>query len=196
MRKILAAAGALSTEKPSLPAPPVPQVVEIWDTLTDKVPGHWLHTGAVIALLLLYVLYRILKLGAGSYPYVAKEALFTHAEQKFLRALEEAVGDDYMIFGQVRLCDVIQVQRGLDSKSWGRAFAKIKAKHLDFVICDPDDLSILCAIELDDSTHERKDRKKRDHFLNHAMAKAGVPLHRFPTAQHYDPDDIRKAIDG
>lgn len=169
--------------------------MEIWEILTSRIPEELHLYGAILSLVIILGLWWLLRLRAERYPYVGKEALFTNAEQKFLRALEEAVGEDYMIFGQVRLCDVIQTRKGLDRKSWGRAFAKIKAKHLDFVICDPEDLSILCAIELDDSTHERPDRKKRDHFLNHAMAAAGVPLHRFPTQRSYDPDEIREAID-
>ena len=169
--------------------------MEIWETLTSRIPEGLGQYGAVIAIAIILGLWWISRLKAERYPYVGKEALFTKAEQKFLRALEEAVEEDYMIFGQVRLCDVIQARKGLDRKSWGRAFAKIKAKHLDFVICDPEDLSIICAIELDDPTHERADRKKRDHFLNHAMAAAGVPLHRFPTQRSYDPEEIREAID-
>jgi hypothetical protein len=45
--------------------------------------------------------------------------------------------------------------KALTANHGGRAFAKIRAKHLNFVLCDPKTLAILCAIELDDSTHDR-----------------------------------------
>lgn len=52
-------------------------------------------------------------------PFAARDELFTKAEQKFLTVLDEAVGGECRIFGQVRLADVINVRKGLDRKSWG-----------------------------------------------------------------------------
>ena len=48
-------------------------------------------------------------------------------------------------------------------------FHKIAQKHVDFVICDQD-LYVLFAIELDDSTHETRDARKRDHLKDKAFA--------------------------
>ena len=109
--------------------------------------------GALILLALLIILKFLYR--RDHYPFAARNELFTKAEQKFLTVLDEAVDGECRIFGQVRLADVINVRKGLDRKSWGRAFAKIRAKHLNFVLCDPKTLAILCAIELDDSTHDR-----------------------------------------
>jgi hypothetical protein len=169
------------------------------DGLLEKIqeilPDQLRHWGALVGILLLLLILALRFFQPDRYPYVARPTLFTKAELKFLEALEEAVDVDYAIYGQVRLCDVIEVRKGMDRKSWGRAFAKIRAKHLDFVICDPEDHEIICAIELDDATHDRADRRKRDYFLNRAMAAAGVPLHRFPTSSSYDPKEIREAIE-
>ena len=38
------------------------------------------------------------------------------------------------------------------------AFNRISSKVLDFVLCDPNNLAIIAAIELDDSSHKRNDR--------------------------------------
>lgn len=171
------------------------QTDELLEKIQEILPDPLRHWGALIGILLLLLILALRFLKPDRYPYVARDTLFTKAELKFLAALEEAVDEDYAIYGQVRLCDVIEVRKGMDRKSWGQAFAKIRAKHLDFVICDLDDHSIVCAIELDDSTHERADRRKRDYFLNRAMAAAGVPLHRFPTSSSYDPEEIREAIE-
>jgi len=170
------------------------QSEELLEKIQYILPDSLRHWGALIGILLLLAILILRYFRPDRYPYVAKPTLFTQAELKFLEVLEDVVDDEYYIYGQVRLADVIEVRSGLDRKSWGRAFAKIRAKHLDFVLCDPEDHSIHCAIELDDSSHERKDRKKRDHFLNLAMAAAKVPLHRFPTRHNYDPDEIRDAI--
>ena len=55
-------------------------------------------------------------------------------------------------------------------------FNKIKAKHTDFVFCDPDTLEILAGLELDDPSHERPERMERDEFVDNAYAAAGIPL--------------------
>ena len=84
----------------------------------------------------------------------------------------------------------------MDKKTWGAAFARIRSKHLDFVACDPNDLSIKFAVELDDSSHKRPDRQKRDVFLNQAMEAAQIPLYRFAVKRSYDPQEVRQTIFG
>ena len=74
------------------------------------------------------------------------------------------------------------------------AFNKIQSKHLDFVVCDPDDLSIQFVIELDDKSHAKAKRQSRDEFVNQALAAAGVPLSRFPVKRTYSVQDIQNEI--
>ena len=91
---------------------------------------------------------------------------------------------------QVRLADVIKVKKGLDNSIRSSAFNRIKAKHLDFVACDPSDMSVKFAIELDDSSHKQAKRMERDAFLNDAMQSAGIPLHRFAVKREYDQQEV------
>jgi very-short-patch-repair endonuclease len=91
---------------------------------------------------------------------------------------------------QVRLADVIKVKKGVDNSTRSSAFNRIKAKHLDFVACDPSDMSVKFAIELDDSSHKQTKRMERDAFLNDAMQSAGIPLHRFAVKREYDPQEV------
>ena len=67
-------------------------------------------------------------------------------------------------------------------------FHKIAQKHVDFVICDQN-LYVLFAIELDDSSHETKDAKKRDRLKDKAFAAAGIPLKRIT---EIDKKEIRR----
>jgi hypothetical protein len=129
-----------------------------------------------------------------SYPYERAAALFTPAERSFLGVLEQAVGDQCRIMGKVRLGDIIKVRSGLDASARQTANNKIQSKHLDFVAVDPDDLSILFVVELDDKSHQRTDRKKRDDFLENALDAAGVTLIRFPAKQGYVVEEIRQGI--
>lgn len=86
------------------------------------------------------------------------------------------MADEYhcIICPKVGVKDLLAVT---DTKQYMKYFHKIAQKHVDFVICDKD-LYVLFAIELDDSTHETKNAKKRDHLKDKAFAAAGIPLKR------------------
>ena len=127
---------------------------------------------------------------AGNAFYEAKSNLLTPAELKFLAVLDQVIGSHYRIMAQVRLADVSKVKSGLDNSTRSSAFNRIKAKHLDFVACDPSDMSVKFAIELDDSSHKQTKRMERDAFLNDAMQSAGIPLHRFGVKREYDPQEV------
>lgn len=125
-----------------------------------------------------------------TYPYVAIPN--TPNEQDFLRALEEAAGA-YWVFGKVRPADVLVVRNGL-SKSEQRAFNRVGQKHLDFVLCHSDDLTVWCAVERDDKTHGRSHRRERDAFLERALAAAQVPLVRVPSRRSYEVEALRALL--
>nr|WP_246335849.1 DUF2726 domain-containing protein [Azomonas macrocytogenes] len=127
-------------------------------------------------------------------PYRRREALFTPAEKRFLKAIDGAIGDDFHLFGKVRIADVIEVSPMRNGRDWWRAFTRISSKHLDYVICDRNSLVVLCAIELDDSSHARPDRQERDVFVDAVCRAAGVPLLRFVNKASYSVPEVRSRI--
>jgi hypothetical protein len=127
--------------------------------------------------------------------YQKKDALFTATEQKFLAALDAAVQGHYRVFGQVRVAGILEVKSGNGSGSWQSAFNRIQSKSFDFVLCDPATLAIVAAIELDDSTHARKDRRERDDKLDGFCRSADLPLIHFKTQAKYDIDAIRRELE-
>jgi very-short-patch-repair endonuclease len=155
----------------------------------------------LIPLVVLVVLALIVKTlsgdkgkGGKESPYQKEPTLFTPAERSFLGVLEQALGDEFRIMGKVRLADVLKVRPGLDGKARQTAFNRIQSKHLDFVACDPGDLSIQFAVELDDRSHDRPDRQNRDAFLDEAMTKAGLPIIRFAARKGYSVQEVRETI--
>jgi hypothetical protein len=128
------------------------------------------------------------------YPYRKESALFTAAERSFLAVLEQALDARSRVFGKVRLQDLIKVRSGLDSSARQTAYNRIQSKHVDFVVCDPGDLSVQFAIELDDSSHDAPKRKERDKFLDEALAAANLPLYHFRVKRAYSAEDIRRTI--
>ncbi|NLX26900.1 MAG: DUF2726 domain-containing protein [Lentisphaerae bacterium] len=128
------------------------------------------------------------------YLYEKEDALFSPAERSFLGVLEQSVEQNYRLFGKVRLADVIRVKRGMSRAVWQSAFNRIQSKHLDFVACDPNDLTVQFVVELDDKSHAKAKRQTRDDFVDHALASAGVPLFRFPAKRTYSVQDIQSQI--
>src|SRR5262249_35060287 len=87
------------------------------------------------------------------------ESLITPAEQRFYKAVDQAVDGRLMILSKVRVADLLSVTSESRSARY-RVFRSIASKHVDFVLVEAKDLRPLAAIELDDSTHRRPDRRK------------------------------------
>jgi len=128
------------------------------------------------------------------FPYRKTKALFSPAERSFLGVLCLAVGDNAKIFGKVRVADVVMPERGLSRSDWQKAFNKISRKHFDFLLCSNEDLSVICAIELNDSSHQSKKRQQRDEFLKGVCNAAGIPLLQIPAKQNYAIEEINQLI--
>ncbi|OGV57576.1 MAG: hypothetical protein A2X45_11275 [Lentisphaerae bacterium GWF2_50_93] len=121
--------------------------------------------------------------------------LFSPAELSFFKVLEQALDGKYKIFTKIRLADIIKVGGELEKSERQTAFNKIQSKHVDFVLCDPGDLSVQCVIELDDKSHEAADRIARDEFVDSALESAGIPIARFAARRQYAAEDIVKGVE-
>ena len=73
-----------------------------------------------------------------------------------------------------------------DRKTYWSGLNRVTSKSIDFVVVDLASGGALLAIELDDKTHQRDDRKRRDAFVNDALRQAGIPLVRFVPRQALD----------
>ncbi len=125
-------------------------------------------------------------------PYRKKYYLFSEAEKKFYDVLKTALKDEYLIFAKVRVADLLYSSKS--KRSWQTDFNRIKAKHIDFVICDKEKISPLVAIELDDSSHNRYDRKQRDNFIDEAFKVAQLPLLHIKNSYQYDQQSLLNQI--
>ena len=57
-------------------------------------------------------------------------------------------------------------------------------------------MEIKAGIELDDSSHNKPKRIKRDIFLNEACINAGFKLHRIKSKRTYDIEILKNLIKG
>lgn len=150
-----------------------------------------------LVLAVVAILAALQKQRAGSsdgFPYQKTNALFSPAERSFLGALEQAVAGEFRIFGKVRIADVASVKGNSDRAMWQRAFNRISAKHFDFILCKPDDLAIVCAIELDDRSHQKARRKERDAFVVGLCQAISLPLLQVPAQHAYSVHELRSKV--
>ena len=136
--------------------------------------------GVLLVILLLIILYR----KKNYYPYAAKPIL---TKREYGLSYSPGVADeDHCLNLSKGRCK--RSSGSYDKKQYMKYFHKIAQKHVDFVICDQN-LYVLFAIELDDSSHETKDAKKRDRLKDKAFAAAGIPLKRIT---EIDKKEIRR----
>jgi hypothetical protein len=142
----------------------------------------------VIVALVLFVFFILSKLSKSSsqtrkvlknnaYSYTAKDLPMSRTEAEFFTKLEHAVSERYYVFPQVHLSSLLSPQA--QSKDWLYAFRHINGKSVDYVLCDKQTLRPTYAIELDDYTHDKADRRKRDAEVERIFYEAELPLVRF-----------------
>lgn len=113
--------------------------------------------------------------------YISRTHLMTPTEREVFKLLEKAYGEKYYIFCQVRVVDVIQPNTKKyhsKSKEYISLFRQLSQWHFDYVLCEKEGFKVFCALELDDETHNRRDRVKRDRMLNKACLVSKVNLKR------------------
>lgn len=129
-----------------------------------------------------------------AHQYKLKGPLFSAAERSFYGALTLATSDKAIVFGKVRIADILEPHQPANNSARQTAFNKINRKHFDYVLCTPNDLSIICVIELDDKSHDLKKQQKRDSFVESACESANLKLHRFKASDSYSVLSIHKTL--
>ena len=111
------------------------------------------------------------------YKYTAKNSLMSKTESDFFVTLERAVSARYYVFPQVHLSAILD--HHVKGQEWKYAFSHINGKSVDYVLCDKTTLRPTYAIELDDYTHDKADRRERDAEVERIFEAANLPLVRF-----------------
>ncbi len=141
---------------------------------------------AVIALVILLALNfvkSILKPSTRQDKDDTKNFDYTQYKKSFLLTLNEkscyqkikAVTDKHglWLFAKVRMLDVVAPT----NKNYAY-INKINKKHIDFVILNQKGYTI-CAIEIDDASHNKDSAKKNDNVKNQILSNVGIPLLRY-----------------
>lgn len=127
-----------------------------------------------------------------SITYLVKNNPMTETEKKFVSYLKPLT-DKYnlIILPQVQLQSIFKQANNKDITS----FNKIKSKSIDFAIVD-NNYNYKLFIELDDYTHNRQNRIKRDIFINNLFNIYNLKLKRIKVKNDYmqDIENIIKEV--
>lgn len=147
-------------------------IVLILDIIVNKIPKTELENTKNIDL---------------SSLYQKKIYLLTQNELKFYKLLKNITDRNNLnLFSQVSLYEIINSK---DIKS----FNKVKSKTIDFVVTDINCKIKLC-IELDDVTHIKENRQKRDEFVDKLFNTLDIKLIRVPVQNFYNLNNLEQKV--
>lgn len=126
------------------------------------------------------------------YNYKRKDFLMSRAEHEFFDILVDITKDQYYVFPQIQLSTILDNK--VVGQNWKGAFRHINEKSVDYVVCDKAYIKPLLAIELDDRTHERENRKVRDGEVERILNNANLPLLRFGNNGYFNKEEIQRLI--
>jgi len=125
--------------------------------------------------------------------YNLKENPMSPAEENFFFILKQIVDGKYTIQTQVQLSSIVKPK---DSNAHYTNYSdlnKIIKKSVDFVLYDKRYKPVL-VIELDDSSHFKWDRIKRDEFVNAVMKDVGLRIIHIRAPYSYSPKYLSELI--
>jgi hypothetical protein len=126
----------------------------------------------------------------GKLPYFSRKTLLTQGEAAFYSVLIQAIPPGTNLAPKVRVADILDCS-GENRQSH---FNRISRKHVDFVLINARTTEFLLIIELDDKTHQRRDRQERDEFLDRAFQAAGLNVLHVKAARNYNLGELRAAL--
>lgn len=111
------------------------------------------------------------------FPYKRRNFL-TQNELSYFKKIEDEYKDKYYIIPQVSISSIVDVDLPKNFYAYKGYRSKIDKKTIDFVLFNKETFQPEIAIELDDSSHFRKDRQERDEFVNKLFEQVGIRLER------------------
>ncbi|MCY1702394.1 DUF2726 domain-containing protein [Deinococcus sp. SL84] len=112
-------------------------------------------------------------------PVQAKRYFFARSERAFYEQLLRALPPGYVIFPNVRLNDLFRIQASGSERQ--ATYARLRDKHVDFVLVRLPDYVPLLAMELDGASHDAARQQYRDAVKDAVFASGGLKLLRVRT---------------
>ena len=123
----------------------------------------------------------------------SQTSLLTPTEHSYYNQLKDTLKHyDIEIHYKVRLADMFKVK--YHNKFYDTNFARIMAKHMDFVITEKNTATAIIAIELDDPSHDQESSAKNDNFKNTLFEYSNIRLLRMKVKQQYEFTELKQML--
>ena len=126
------------------------------------------------------------------YKYYAKSYVMTSRENECFKILNDIFSSKWFVVPQVHLSALLDYR--VKGQNWNAAFRHINGKSVDFVLIGKESYKVICAIELDDSTHSKRDRMERDVEIERMFKGARIPLARITRFESMTKPEIAKVV--
>ena len=119
-------------------------------------------------------------------PYRMRKQFLSSTELSLLAVLQEISEGRYVVCPKVALNDIFYIQRPNENVHF---YNKIFRKHVDFLLCEIDDMKPAFGVELVKPI-AKEETRSADQFMEDLFLSAGLPLVHVPTNEVYELSDI------
>ena len=119
-------------------------------------------------------------------PYRLKDSFLASPEFALFKRLEELLEGRYVISPKVALNDLFNILRPNENVHFFNNFFR---KHVDFLLCEPEDMTPVYGVELLKPV-TRNELRSSDQFMQDLFVSVGLPLVQVPSAGDYDLADL------
>ena len=119
-------------------------------------------------------------------PYRMRKQFLSSTELSLLAVLQEISDGRYVVCPKVALNDIFYIQRPNENVHF---YNKIFRKHVDFLLCEIDDMKPAFGVELVKPI-AKEETRSADQFMEDLFLSAGLPLVHVPTNEVYELSDI------
>lgn len=120
-----------------------------------------------------------------------KASVMTPGELRFYKVITYLFKDEYYILAQVRLANVVKIK---DKYFVWKRFNLLGSKCVDFVLVDKQTGESKLVIELDDRSHDKPERNKRDRFVDRVLKESNVPVLHKRYEKYYENSKLKAEV--
>ena len=124
---------------------------------------------------------------------IRSQPLLTKDEAAFYNLLKLTVEDRYLVFAQVPVWCLVDVQ-AKDPKARATFFKTIALRRVDFVLIHPGTLATVKIIELDDPAIPAAQKEGRNKLIDGVFKEAGIALVRLQNSNSYTAPTLAAAL--
>lgn len=126
--------------------------------------------------------------------YRKEDFLFSPEERLFYTALQQAVAEEYAIFGKIRASFLIAPRPGGHRAPSPEELEILSEHYFTFVLCHRSDLSVACAVQLQEHAPGGGKTPRQPEPLAPVCHLVGLPLVVFQASPWYDLNAVRETV--